>query len=87
MGIIFNVVNTLVLMRRRRQVMRAQKDLIGRGGVMLADAKPAGRARVRGANWRVVSRVPLRRGDKIRVTRIDGRTLSVEPEFERGKKS
>ena len=87
MGIIFNVVNTLALMMRRRQVMGGEKELIGSVGEMLTDAKTKGWARVRCENWRVVSLVPRRRGDEIRVTRVDGLTLSVEPEFERGKKS
>jgi membrane-bound ClpP family serine protease len=35
---------------------------------------------VQGERWRIVSSAPLTRGQKVRVTRIDGLTLSVEPE-------
>jgi len=44
-----------------------------------------GLARVHGENWRIRCRQPLLRGQKIRVVRIDGLILDVEPETGRSQ--
>jgi membrane-bound serine protease (ClpP class) len=65
---------------RQRQVVSGVENIVGAPGVVLDDMDTQGWARVQGENWRVVSSVPLRRGQKVRVARIDGLTLGVEPE-------
>ena len=67
---------------RKRPVVSGREDIIGAAGVVLGDMQTQGWARVRGENWRVVSSGPLAQGQKVRVMRIDGLTLSVEPESE-----
>lgn len=67
---------------RLRPVVSGSEYIIGAEGVVLDDTQAEGWAHVQGARWRIVSRVPLVRGQKVRVTRIDGLTLSVEPETE-----
>jgi membrane-bound serine protease (ClpP class) len=47
---------------------------------VLADFSGEGWARVHGETWRVRSAVPLTRGQRVRVTGIDGLTLDVEPQ-------
>ncbi|MEK6593508.1 MAG: nodulation protein NfeD [Pseudomonadota bacterium] len=67
---------------RRRPVVSGSAEMIGARGLVLDDLQSEGWARVHGETWRIVSRVPLVRGQKIRVTRIDGLTLIVEIETE-----
>jgi membrane-bound serine protease (ClpP class) len=56
------------------------EEMTGAPGEILEDMQGQGWARVRGENWRVVSGTPLARGQRVRVTRVDGLTLSVEAE-------
>ncbi|HSN40340.1 MAG TPA: nodulation protein NfeD [Burkholderiales bacterium] len=78
-AIVFAIV-AMAAKARRRPVVSGREDIIGARGVVLDDMQNDGWARVHGENWHVVSRMPLVRGQMIRVTRIDGLTLSVEPE-------
>ncbi|MDP2238885.1 MAG: nodulation protein NfeD [Burkholderiales bacterium] len=77
--IVFAIV-AMAARARKRPVVSGSEDMIGARGEVLDDMQGEGWARVHGENWRIVSRVPLARGQKIRVTAIDGLTLSVEPE-------
>jgi membrane-bound serine protease (ClpP class) len=46
---------------------------------MLDDSAGEGWARVHGEQWRVVSDVPVRRGEPVRVVAREGLTLTVVP--------
>ena len=72
------------LKARRRPVVSGSEDIIGAGGAALADFEREGWAQVRGETWRVVSAAPLARGERLRVTGIEGLTLRVEPESKQG---
>jgi membrane-bound serine protease (ClpP class) len=72
------------LRARRRPVVSGNEDIIGASGAALADIEREGWAQVRGETWRVVSAAPLARGERLRVTGIEGLTLNVEPESKRG---
>jgi membrane-bound serine protease (ClpP class) len=65
---------------RRRPVVTGAEEMLGGAGEVLADFIGEGWAIVHGETWRVRSSTPLARGDRIRVTRIDGLTLDVEPQ-------
>lgn len=71
---------TLAARARNRPVVSGSAEMIGARGLVLDDLQSEGWARVHGETWRVVSRVPLVRGQIIRVSRIDGLTLGVEAE-------
>lgn len=77
--IVFSIV-AMALQARRRSVVSGAEHIVGAAGVVLDDMQAQGWARVQGESWRVISPTPLMRGQKVRVTRIDGLTLSVEPE-------
>ena len=64
---------------RRRPVVTGQESLLGDSGEVLADFAGEGWATVHGETWRVRSPVALAQGQQVRVTRIDGLTLDVEP--------
>ncbi len=71
----------LALKSRRRKVVSGAEELPGSIGEVLADTDGGeGWAHLHGETWRVRSRSPLRRGQKVRVTRMDGLVLEVEPE-------
>ena len=56
-----------------------REGLIGMSGLAKTDLNPAGRVFVHGELWEANSEVPLRMGDSIEVTGIEGLTLQVKP--------
>jgi len=71
---------TMAARARNRPVVSGSAEMIGAQGMVLDDLQNEGWARVRGETWRVVSAMPLVRGQRIRVVRIDGLKLGVEAE-------
>jgi len=65
---------------RRRPVVTGREELIGASGVALEDFSGEGWARVHSENWRARANVPVRKGDALRVTAIEGLVLDVVPE-------
>jgi|SRR5665213_3620213 len=63
---------------RRRPVVTGQEQLAGAAGEVLADFTGEGWATVLGETWRVRNAAPLKQGQRIRVTHVDGLTLDVE---------
>jgi membrane-bound serine protease (ClpP class) len=71
----------MALKARQRPVVSGREELIGSSGEVLEDFDGRdGWALVHGENWRIRSRQPLGRGQKIRVVRMDGLIFDVEPE-------
>jgi membrane-bound serine protease (ClpP class) len=65
---------------RRRPVVSGREEMIGASGVALEDIQGEGWARVHSETWRVRSNAPLAKGQRLRVTAIDGLTLNVVAE-------
>ncbi|HSF48766.1 MAG TPA: nodulation protein NfeD [Burkholderiales bacterium] len=65
---------------RKRAVTTGREELLGSHGEVLEDFEHEGWARVRSENWRVRSGSPLRRGQKVKVVRMDGLVLDVVPD-------
>ena len=77
---IFLVVG-MALRARNRPIVSGHEELIGTIGEVLDDFDgPKGWARVHGETWRISSRQPLSRGQKVRVVKMRGLILDVEPE-------
>jgi membrane-bound serine protease (ClpP class) len=70
-------VGAVVVKSRERPVVSGREELIGAEGVVLEDFAAEGWARVHGETWRVRSRAPLARGERVRVTAMDGLMLDV----------
>ena len=70
----------LAVKARRRPVVSGREEIVGARGEALENFAEEGWVRVHGENWRARSTAPLRSGQRVRVTRIDALTLSVEPE-------
>jgi membrane-bound serine protease (ClpP class) len=76
------VVVGMAVKSRRRPVVSGREELAAGAGEVLDDFVGEGWARVHGETWRVRSATPLTRGQRVRVTRIDGLTLDVEAQAE-----
>lgn len=67
---------------RRAAVVSGREHMIGAEGEALEDFAREGWARVRGERWKVRAARPVRRGERLRVTAMDGLTLEVSSQGE-----
>jgi membrane-bound serine protease (ClpP class) len=65
---------------RRRRVVSGREELLGAHGEALADFSGRGRIRIHGEIWQAETTVPLKRGERVRVSALEGLVLRVEPE-------
>jgi len=70
----------MAVRNRRRPVVSGREHLIGAPAEALEDFDREGWARVQGETWRVRARAPVRRGQRLRVSSVDGLILTVEVE-------
>jgi membrane-bound serine protease (ClpP class) len=70
----------IAVRNRRRPVVTGRENMIGASAEALEDFEGEGWARVHGERWRVRAGAPVRRGERLRVTAIDGLILTVEVE-------
>jgi membrane-bound serine protease (ClpP class) len=73
------LVSGVALKARRRPVVSGSEQLIGSVGVVQDDLEREGWARIHSEQWRVMSPVPLKRGQEVRVVTRDGLVLTVAP--------
>jgi len=73
---------TYFVRARRRPVVTGPPQMLNQPAVAIVDFDGSGQVRIRGEIWNAVSRVPVRSGQRLRVIRIDGLTLEVEPDEE-----
>ena len=85
-AIFLATVGSMALRARQRPVVSGREQLVGSTGEVLEASGSEGWARVQGERWRVTSTAPLDPGQRVRVTRMDGLLLTVEPEAEKGTK-
>jgi len=78
-GIFIFFVVAVALRARRRPIVTGSEELIGSAGEMLDDAQTEGWARIHSESWRVYSALPLKRGQRVRVTARNGLVLTVAP--------
>jgi membrane-bound serine protease (ClpP class) len=68
----------MAVRNRRRPVVSGREEMLGAAGEALEDFEREGWARVHGETWRVRAPAPVRRGQHLRVTAMDGLILTVE---------
>ncbi|HEX2495048.1 MAG TPA: nodulation protein NfeD [Steroidobacter sp.] len=68
---------------RRRPVVTGNEQLLSERAIAMADFEGSGPVRVRGEIWYANARSPVRKGERLRVVRVAGLTLDVEPDRER----
>ncbi len=71
------VVVKMALAARRRPIVSGVQTLVGADGEMLVDAADLGWASIRGETWQVKASAPLVRGQRVRVTGVEGLLLRV----------
>jgi membrane-bound serine protease (ClpP class) len=64
---------------RRQPVVTGADQLLSEPATALVAFDRSGPVRIRGEIWNAVSSVPVRNGQRLRVVRVDGLTLQVEP--------
>jgi len=75
---------TVLMRSRRRPVVSGAEELIGASGEVIEASGDESWARVHSETWKVRSRAPLKPGERVRVTAIDGLVLDVTPESNQG---
>lgn len=84
-ALIMGVTLYLLWRSRRAPVVTGDHTLVGHTAEVAEPIETEGWAWVAGERWRVRTRVPLRAGDRPRITAMDGLTLIVEPERKNGE--
>jgi membrane-bound serine protease (ClpP class) len=70
---------TLVMQARRSKVVTGEQGLVGAVGVVRSPLSPQGKVFVNGELWDAYSGAPLPLGEQVRVVRVEGLVLEVEP--------
>lgn len=78
-ALFFIFVIGLALKARQRPVVSGREELIGSIGTALDDFEQRGFIRVHGEVWTAVAERPLRKHQRVRVVKMDGLILQVEP--------
>jgi membrane-bound serine protease (ClpP class) len=74
---------TMLMRSRRRAVVAGPEEMIDSTGAVLDWAGGEGHVRIHGEVWRARAKGSIAKGERVRVTRIDGLTLEVEPQPQR----
>jgi membrane-bound serine protease (ClpP class) len=70
----------VLLKSRRKPVVSGREQLVGSSGEVLEDFAGEGWAHLHGETWRVRSAEPMKKGERVRVTAMQGLTLDVVPD-------
>jgi membrane-bound serine protease (ClpP class) len=80
MALFFGFVVARALAMRHLPPAMGAHSIVGREGIVLAGGlDPGGVVRVAAEEWRAIAPGPLAPGTKVRVTKLDGLVLTVEP--------
>ena len=80
-GLLALALARLALKARRNRVATGREGLLGEAGLVSTgiEVGAPGKVRLHGEIWNAEADVPVDAGDRIRVVRVDGMTLRVEP--------
>jgi len=76
----FMFVVSMAIKAQKQPIVSGAEELIGATGKVSDNFDGEGRVRVHGELWQARASIPLRKGQKIRVTALEGLILVVEPE-------
>jgi membrane-bound serine protease (ClpP class) len=77
LGFIFITINLAMKIRHKPVVIGAE-TMIGKTGIAFTDVADSGQVKVQGELWNAVADYPIKKGDVIRVTSINGLQLGIE---------
>lgn len=69
----------MAMRSRRRPIVTGAEQLVGDFAEAVSDFSGEGQVRIYGEQWKAISRVPVARGQRLRIDRVDGLTLHVSP--------
>ena len=75
----------MVIKARHNPVVTGKEELLHQTAEALEDFESEGWVRLRSERWRAITNQPVRKGDLLKVTRIEGLTLYVTPIREEGQ--
>ncbi|MEX2164268.1 MAG: nodulation protein NfeD [Sulfuricaulis sp.] len=78
-AVFFISVVIMAMKARQRTVVSGKEEMIGATGEALENFKDEGRVRVHSEDWRAHTTAALKRGQKVKVVKIEGLILTVEP--------
>jgi membrane-bound serine protease (ClpP class) len=78
-GLIAIFLTTLVLRARRNRVVTGSEGMVGEIGVARTELTPKGKVFVHGELWNAIAGGSVHEGSRVRVKRVDGLHLIVEP--------
>ena len=84
---LFTVVLVMALKARRRPVVSGQEQLVGASAEVVRDFDREGVVHLHGENWSAHTETPLKKGQPVRVLKMDGLVLWVEPLTDKEEKS
>ncbi len=79
LGLITVFLMKIALKARRNKVVTGEQGLIGETGIARTDLSPQGKVTLHGEIWDAVATASVAVGQGVRVQKIDGLTLTVEP--------
>ncbi|HEY2322618.1 MAG TPA: nodulation protein NfeD [Thermoanaerobaculia bacterium] len=78
-GVIATFLATLVIKARKFHVTTGSEGMIGELGVARTQLEPEGKVFVHGELWNATANAPIAAGSRVRVARVDGLRVVVEP--------
>jgi len=75
----FILIVGMALKARRRPVVSGREEMTGSIGSVVEDFDTRGNVHIHGEIWQATANVPVRKGQTVRVTGMDGLILSIEP--------
>jgi len=79
-GLVFLLTTGFLVRARRQKVVTGLEQLLQETAVALEDFEHTGMVRLHAEIWRAHSATPVRQGQRLRVLRVTGLTVEVEPE-------
>ncbi|MGD8568818.1 MAG: nodulation protein NfeD [Gammaproteobacteria bacterium] len=83
----FTIVLVMALKSRNRPVVSGQEQMIGAVGEAMNDFDKSGSVYVHSEIWSATTNAPLTKGQKVKVTSVEGLKLTVEPVTENKQES
>jgi membrane-bound serine protease (ClpP class) len=77
--LMFIIIIGMAIKARRRPVVSGLEELIGGEATVISDFDHNGTVTIHSETWAALSETPLQKGQKVKVTNIEGLTLNVEP--------
>lgn len=69
----------VALRARQRKVVTGREDMIGAEGVALESFHHEGWVNIHGERWKAITLTPLKKGQAVRIKKVDDLVLTVEP--------